>query len=412
MKRGLLVETATLDPATLEHERVPFITYAHERPFTLLKRAALLHLDLMLELIGAGFSLQDADPSNVQFFGGRPVFIDVTSITPAVSMAAWPAFSQFCDTMLYPLLLESHIGLDWRPWLRMSPSGIDVYTVSKILGLRRFTSPLARTHVVLRALLERAGASMSPQEMVAVAAGASEAPGFRRMFERLRRTIEGLQPASAARTVWGDYEKDCHYEDAATARKLAAVNEAVERLPPTSMVIDLGANAGRFSHEVALAGHYAVAIDGAADAVESMARATSATERGCLLPVVMDLANPSPDQGWAGRQYAGLGTRGGRTELVMALAVIHHLRVAANVPFTHQMEWFASLAPRLLVEYVAPEDVKAKELLSRRLCSYPDYDQTGFEAALASHYRIEKITSITPTRQLYELSRLNATESR
>lgn len=117
----------------IEHPRVPFVSYPYEWPFSMLKAAALATLEIQQALLGAGFTLKDASPYNVQFLGTRPLFIDLGSFAPHREGEPWAAYTQFCRLFLYPLLLDARRGLPYHPWLRSSLDGIDVGSMRLLL---------------------------------------------------------------------------------------------------------------------------------------------------------------------------------------------------------------------------------------------------------------------------------------
>jgi hypothetical protein len=120
----------------LRHERIPFVSYPYEWPFSLLKRAALLQLDLLTEAIGAGLILKDASPYNVQWNGASPVFIDVGSFERLREGEAWAGYRQFCQLQLYPLMLQAFRNVPYQPWLRGAIDGITPAEMRALLRLR------------------------------------------------------------------------------------------------------------------------------------------------------------------------------------------------------------------------------------------------------------------------------------
>src|SRR5260221_12129396 len=79
----------------LEHERLEHLTFPYEWTVSMLADAALLTLELQIELTGQGFALKDATAYNIQFRDGRPVFIDLSSIERPQRLDVWFALGQF-----------------------------------------------------------------------------------------------------------------------------------------------------------------------------------------------------------------------------------------------------------------------------------------------------------------------------
>ncbi len=110
---------------------------------------------------------------------------------------------------------------------------------------------------------------------------------------------------------------------------------------PHATVFDLGANAGEFSRALAGLGANVVAFDLDRGAVEGHYQSLAGTA-GPVLPLVSDLTNPSPGLGWAGEERKSLAGRG-PVDLILAVALVHHLAIGNNVPLPHIARFFARL---------------------------------------------------------------------
>ena len=139
----------------VEHARIPFVSYPYEWPFGMLKDAALLHLALMRDALAEGFILKDSSPYNVQWRGARPVFIDIPSFEPLGPGEPWVGYRQFCELMLYPLMLQAYRGIDFRPWLRGRIDGIPAEEMRRLLSSRDLLRAGVLLHVVAQSLLQR-----------------------------------------------------------------------------------------------------------------------------------------------------------------------------------------------------------------------------------------------------------------
>lgn len=395
--RGSLVPTRVL-PASeippvdgskpalvLEHDRVPFISYAYEWPFELLRSAALQYLDTMRTSLDSGFILKDATSFNTQFFGARPSMIDISSFEPYVPGRPWAGYSQFCRMFLNPLLLQSKAGIPFQRWLRSSIEGITPAELTRVLPFRRKLRRAVFTHVVLQAWLGRK-LEGSPQTVKIAADGEFDLRTLRRLIDQLERTVGDLKrPVDAS--VWSDYEIDCHYEATATSHKERFVDEVLAGWRP-KLLWDLGSNSGQYSAIAARQSNYVVAIDGDELAVGGLTHRDDA-DHDRILPLVMDLGNPSPDQGWGGVERYGLSARG-PADAALALALVHHLSIAGHVPLPSVVEWLARHARRAIVEFVPLDDPMAQRLLSARLDRPVGYDIATFEHSLTQHFAVER----------------------
>jgi ribosomal protein L11 methylase PrmA len=386
----------------LEHARVPFISYPYEWSFALLKAAALLHLDLQIDALNRDLQLSDASAFNVQFIGARPVFIDVLSFKRYQPGDYWAGHRQFCEQFLNPLLLRAALGIPHNAWLRGSPEGIPAAELGAALPLARKLSLNVFSHVTLPARLARKSVATP------MAAPAARHPlprsSYAGLLAQLRHWIAKLQPRDATPSVWRDYGDMRTYADDARDRKHAFVRNFMAATRP-AMLWDLGCNTGEYAELALQAGAgYVVGFDadhGALDAASD--RATSSDLR--FLPLFMDAANPAPDQGWNQRERPGLQGRAG-ADALLALALVHHLAIARNVPLHAFAGWLTGLAPSGIVEFVPKEDPTVKLMLASRKDIFDGYTADAFEAAMASHARIVRAETISAAgRRLYQFER-------
>jgi ribosomal protein L11 methylase PrmA len=226
------------------------------------------------------------------------------------------------------------------------------------------------------------------------------------LVESLRGTVEGLDWTPVG-TVWADYAEHTSYDDAATAAKEAAVAAALAAIGGRR-AWDLGANTGRYSQIAADRGYRVVALDVDPGAVERHYRHLRQVARGDILPLLADLANPSPAQGWGSAERASLLARAD-ADVVLALALVHHLAIGANVPLPMIAALFARLAPHAVVEFVPKEDAMVRRLLASRRDVFEDYTLAGFREAVAGSFEIATETPVEGTaRTLVHLVRRDA----
>ncbi|MGH7949543.1 MAG: hypothetical protein ACREQF_09985 [Candidatus Binataceae bacterium] len=383
--------------AVYEHSpKVPFVSYPYEWPFTLLKRAALAQLDLQVRCLEAGFILKDASAYNTQFIAGRPLFVDVLSIETYKTGEPWIAYGQFCRHFLNPLLVQARAGVEFQPLLKWYVDGVEPRVAAQLLPLwRRFTPP-ALVHVTAQDYLGRGAESANGLGSAPPRTSAAfNVAALLRLANSLRRAIERLDwtPPSG---VWTKYDLDDGYAPAAAAAKRSFVAEVAAQTNPT-LVLDLGANVGAISKLAAGDGRTVVAMDRDHACVEQMARRSSDQ----LLPLVMDLLNPSTDQGFAGRERKGLAARG-PADLLLALALIHHLALSAGLALDTIIRWMGSLTRFAVLEFVPAEDPRAAAFIARRGEPNGPYSRDAFEAVLSRRGRIHhSLTLPDSLRSLY-----------
>ena len=195
------------------------------------------------------------------------------------------------------------------------------------------------------------------------------------LIRNLRSTVAGLDWHPGG-TEWADYAEHTSYGELAAADKDRLVDAFVHEVPGPR-VWDLGANTGRFSRIAADAGKRVVAFDIDPAAAERHFRAVREAGRTDILPLVADIANPSPALGWAGRERRSLLERAD-ADAILALALVHHLAIARNVPLPMVFDLFADLAPWAIVEFVPKDDPMVSAACSLRdVTSSPTTTSTG-----------------------------------
>jgi hypothetical protein len=386
--------------AALRHERIPFVSYPYEWSFSMLRRAALLQLELLLEALEDGVILKDGSSYNVQWRGATPVFVDVGSLEPLRPGEAWAGYRQFCMLNLYPLLLQAYKGIPFNAWLRGSLEGIAPAEMRRLLSGGAVFRRGVLTHVRLHSSLEgRHGKSDRNVR------GELREAGFGKDLvhsnvKRLLRLVRGLKPPETT-SAWTRYETTTTYDEAAAERKAAFVKEAAAARR-RRLAWDLGTAHGNHARIAARHADYTVALDADPAVVDKLFRALAEEGEESILPLHSDLADPSPALGWRGRERMPLEARG-RPELVLCLALVHHLALSANVPLTELVDWLRSLDATVVVEFVTPDDPMAKRLLERKPPgTHPDYDRATFERLLGEAFTVERTEELASgARVLY-----------
>ncbi|HEX2825289.1 MAG TPA: class I SAM-dependent methyltransferase [Burkholderiales bacterium] len=377
----------------LEHERIPCVSYPYEWPFSLLKRAALHQLDLHLDLLARGYTLSDASAYNVQFRGTRAVFIDVPSIRPYVEGEYWDGYRQFCEQYLNPLLLTVETGIPFHAWYRGSMEGIPVDHIARLLPARSRASWRVLLHVVLHARMH----ARTSTERDARAAAAQRRPMAKStllwLLRSLRSWIASLEPRRG-RTAWSSYHLCASYDAHESATKQGFVESYIRRRAP-AQVLDLGCNEGAFAQLALSAG--ATRVIGCDFDTGALEAAVERADRHHLdfLPLFLDAANPTPEQGWAQAERRGFAART-RSDALVTLAFLHHIVIARNVPLTAALEWLTSLAPSGVIEFVPKTDPRVRTMLEGREDIFQQYDPASFRRELCRHAAIIGEQAVSP----------------
>jgi hypothetical protein len=384
----------------LRHERVPFVSYPYEWPFSMLRDAALLQLDICRRALRAGLALKDASPYNVQWRGTRPVFIDVGSFERLRADEPWAGYRQFCMLFLYPLMLQAYKDLPFHAALRGSLDGIAPQHARAVLAGERFRRGVL-SNVLLHARLESryAGAEGRDVKRELRKAGFNEEL-LAANFAKLEKLVARLE-WKPGETAWTGYGEDNTYDDAAARGKAEFVREAAARRR-VALAWDVGCNDGRYARIAAESADLVVAFDSDHATVDALYRRLREERREDVLPLVMSVTDPSPDLGWRGRERASLERRG-TPGLTLCLAVVHHVCVTGNIPVRELLDWLHSLDTALVIEFPDRGDPLVQRLLGgKREGSNPDYEKAAFERALEQRFTVDRSQAVSETRTLYE----------
>ena len=389
--------------AQLEHERIEFLSYAYEWPFHMLKDAALLHLDLLQDALAADVILKDSTPFNIQWRGARPVFIDVPSFETLAPGETWTGYRQFCCMFLYPLFLQAYKNIPYHAYLRGSLEGIAPDVMNRHMSARDYFRAGVMTHVYLQSALEKRYSANTTNVRSAVADA-----GFHK--EIIRNNVRGLSKIIRAlewgddRSQWSHYATETSYDTAETERKRAFVERAAAMTKP-DLAWDLGCNTGDYSRIVARYARTVVAMDADHLAVDRLYRQLKAEREDSItagvniLPLVMNLADPSPALGWRGAERKNLPDRG-RPKLILSLALIHHVVIAANIPVREFLAWLASLGAALVIEFVTRQDEMVQTLLRNKADQYSDYHTDYFERCLNELFHVREREELKSGRRI------------
>lgn len=390
VKAGYLVSHKEIKPekdskvyTILQPEEIPFITYPFEWSFSQLQDAAVMTLQIQKKALKHGMILKDASAYNLQFKAGRPIFIDTLSFEEYKDGMAWTAYKQFCQHFLAPLALMAKVDPNLSQLLRVHLDGIPLPLAAKLMpGGSRWNAGLGM-HLFLHARAQKAKESEHKKQ-----SNGLHKQQLQAIIESLERTVKKLR-SHDFQTEWGDYyANNTNYSvDAADAKAKIVKNFAKASKAKTA--IDIGGNNGRYSRVLNDLGIFTVCSDIDPNAVEANYRFAKKKKENLMLPLLVDMTNPGGGLGWENTERPIISHRV-QTDMVMALAVIHHLAISNNLPMAKIAECFAKFAPSLILEFVPKEDSQVQKLLATRKDIFPDYDEEGCKKAFNKYYKLEK----------------------
>jgi hypothetical protein len=348
--------------------------------------------------------MKDGYAYNLAFVGARPVFIDVGSFERVRPGEPWAGYRQFCQTMLYPLLLQAHKDVRFQPWLRGQVGGIQPQELARLFTGRHRLRPGVLKHVVLHgAMDQRLSGSRARDTQKELRAAGFSTELQRAAVAAIRKLVASLEWRRSA-SEWKNYQTTSTYTDAERELKAGFVERALQGRD-ARLVFDLGGNDGTYSRVAARHAELVVCADGDDLVLDGLYRSLQREGDRRVLPAYLDLADPSPGLGWRGRERAGFFDRA-RPDAVLALALLHHLAITGNVPLPELVDWLGGLGARLVVEFVDPTDPMADRLLANKPPSmHGDYRRELFEQLLEARFEVvERQQLPSGTRTLYHVT--------
>lgn len=379
-------------------EKVPFISYPYEWCFSQLKDASLTILKIQKISLEFGMTLKDASAYNMQFIGNAPLLIDTLSFEIYRQGRPWAAYRQFCQHFLAPLTLMSKKDTRLNQLLRIYIDGIPLELTNKLLPPKtRFNLSLL-THLHLHAWFQRRFANKIINKDKKKMSKAS----LLFLIDNLISTIEGMKLKTDA-SGWADYYNKTSYAPESFEHKKKLVAKFLDEAG-NGMVWDLGANTGLFSRIAADKGMETISFDNDVFCVEINYRQCVKDNEKKILPLYLDLANPTPAIGWENKERLSLLERG-PAKTVLALALIHHLAISNNLPLKNIAKFFSQICEYLIIEFIPKQDPQVERLFSSREDIFPDYDRYHFEDEFAKFFQINSSEAITGSQRTLYLMR-------
>ncbi len=379
-------------------QQIERISYPYEWPFAMWQDAALLTLNIAKQSIEHGMLLKDATPFNIQFVNGKSIFIDTLSFEKYDEKKPWVAYRQFCESFLAPLLLQQYCHVEMGKLFTLYPNGIPLEILKSLLPEKAKWNLHNYLHVYLQATIKPgktkndiAAKDFSKQKMLLLLNG-------------LLNYVAKLQ-VKKSKTTWDDYYKETILSNDYLTEKTRLVQLFLKSVSFSS-VIDLGANDGYFSLLYKNTDKQIVAIDSDANCINDLYRTVRSQKINNILPLINELNNPSPAIGWNNIERTAFWERM-KADMVFALALVHHLAIAGNVPLELIADWLLPMGKYLLVEFIPKSDEKVKLLLQNREDIFDAYSKENFEAVFVKKYQILLQEKITGTeRILYLMQRI------
>lgn len=378
----------------IKPEMIPFISYPYEWSFSQLKDAALTTLQVQKLAFEKGMCLKDSSAYNIQFLKGKPVLIDTLSFEKYRAGEPWVAYGQFCRHFLAPLALMALKDIRLGQLLRIYIDGIPLDLAASLLPASARFKVSLYMHIYLHSKSQKRYENKVPGP-IAQRRQISRL-GFQGIIDSLETAVRKLK-WEAGGTEWDDYYHDTNYSAGAFQHKKEVVSGFIRQTSP-GHAWDLGANTGIFSRIAAEKGILTLSFDMDAAAVEKNYLQVKENKETHLLPLLLDLANPSPGTGWENRERTSWIERG-PVDLILALALVHHLAISNNLPLARIAAFFHELCTHLVIEFVPKADSQVQRLLATRQDVFPHYTQEHFEKEFSRYFTIRESVNIKDSRR-------------
>jgi len=384
----------------IKPEYIPFISYPYEWCFSQLKDAALLTLEIQEIAIKKGMILKDASAYNIQFRHGKPIFIDTLSFEKYNYGEPWVAYHQFCKHFFAPLLLMKYKDVRLLQLLKTHIDGIPLNLTSKILPLKTYFVFSILTHIHLHAKSQKHFENKKINQQNKKIKLSS----LIGIIDNLKSFIQNFKPEKL-KSAWSDYAAISNYSDVAINHKKQIIDTFLSK-SGFHTVWDIGANNGIFSRIASNKGFQTYSFDSDPYVVEENYLNCRKNNDTNILPLLIDITNPSPGIGWVNLERISLCERT-KPDIIMSLALIHHLVISDNLPFEKIAEYFSGLCKILIIEFIPKTDSQIQKLLNTRKDCFDFYSQVNFEMAFSAFFSfIQKIKINDSKRTIYLMQTL------
>lgn len=373
--------TEYYSPTELVHEEISPISYAYEWSFSMLRDAALLTLDLQLRALKDGYTLKDASHFNIAFRSTKgPVFLDIASFEPYQEGRPWRAYGQFCCAFLFPLFITAYLGIPFQLLLRATMGEIPLSLARSMFGWRYFFERGVFKYILLSAKLESDFSYLL--EWIYKNISISLDSTLNNVL-KLQELIDNIAVRKSD-TIWSNYSATHSYTPEDENAKQEFVRKFASTYAHGLNLVDFGTNIGTYSLIASEYCSQVLSLDSDPSCIDFI---YTHVKKNNILPLVYDLTNPSPSQGWQLRERLPLFKRF-RSHAFLALALVHHLRITANIPLEHIMTWLVSAGGCGVVEWVEKRDPMVQKLLIAKSDTYCDYTYDHFYTLLRIHFDI------------------------
>jgi len=375
---------------------VKFISYPYEWSFSQLKDAALATLQIEKIALAHNMTLKDASAFNIQFYQGKPVLIDFLSFEKYVENEPWTAYKQFCQHFLGPLALISYKDPKLNSLSTNYVDGIPLDLISKLLPLKTYLNFSLLTHIHIHSKFQNSYSDNTKKINKKNNLSKQNLLIFIEALESAIRSIKWLPD----NTEWANYYNETNYSKTSFTNKKKIVLNYLNKIGPNKVIWDLGANDGTFGRlglKTKALSVFSFDMDPAAVEINYLkCKRNNETNH---LPLIIDLANPTPSIGWENSERLSFMDRA-QSDTVIALALIHHLAISNNLGFDLLASFFSKICKNLIIEFIPKKDSNVQRLLVFRKDIFNEYNEKIFINSFSKYFYIKERDEIKGSKRI------------
>jgi hypothetical protein len=369
--------------------QVKNITYPYEWSYEQMRDAAICTLKIQEISLSYGFSLKDATPFNIQFIDGKPRLIDTLSFF-INDKKAWFAYKQFCESFFAPLVLSAFVDHDIGRIGRIYHNGIPLLLASTMLPHRTWFKPSILVHLHMHARAQQSAGKIEKKRGESISNPGNQA----RLIFSLQSAVSSL-PKTKSFLNWTNYYSGDCVHPMYLKNKIEIVEKALSEMKPQT-VIDVGCNTGVFSKIASKYSNMVIAIDRDPSSIESLYGVAKQEKITNLIPLVIDILNPSPSLGWMNHERSSFLERID-PDVIFLLGISHHLLGQANITFPMLAELCSKSRKFVFFEFIPDSDSKYKELFRTRVNQFEWYTQEELLKVFENQFTVKNVWKIEPT---------------
>ena len=378
----------------IKPEQIPFISYPYEWCFSQLNKAALTTLEIQKTALDFNMSLKDSSAYNIQFVNNSPVLIDTLSFEKYDDGKPWAAYSQFCRHFLAPLALMNYKNINLNQLLRIYLDGIPLSLCANLLPLRSYMSFSILVNIIFHSKTDKILALKN------IRTKKVSKHSLLGLIDSMESSIKKMAN-KPMKSEWTDYYNNLEYPADSFNQKKKIISDLLDKIKANTLW-DIGANTGLFSRIASDKGFQTVSIDSDSYSIEKNYKECINNKSKNILPLCIDINNPSPNIGWNNAERLSLADRG-PADVILALALIHHLIIGNNLNFDLIAEFFNKICKWLIIEFVPKEDSQVRQLLFLRKDIFTDYSENKFKSSFSKYFTVKSRTIISGTERVIYL---------